>query len=251
MHEVKPVDTTDVQDLLRLLAVAATGLTGADVERLVREARQVARRASRSLTYSDIENAISRGRPTMSEDVRWHVSVHEAGHAVAWTATGRGRVQRMTVGPVSGGRTEVNVKTDRVEDEGLFNDVLCCLLAGRAAESVIFGKVFAGSGGSQESDLAQATMQAIRMETEFGMSDVTPLLYMPMTHVGQDLRLDPSLARAVNARLESSYDRARSMMDLHKAAISALAARLAERTVLEANEVEIILAAHFDERPDS
>ena len=235
--------------MLRRLAVAATGLTGADVERAIKEARQTSRRLGRPLDYADLERTILRGRTVQSPEVRWKVAVHEAGHAVAWMVTDRGRVQRMTVGPSAGGRTEVQIKTNQVEDEALFQDVLCCLLSGRAAEWTIFGETYAGSGGGADSDLALATVQAIRMEAEMGMSKSTPLLFVPATSPGHDLRLDPALARAVNLRLEAAYDRAKVMMEEHRAMLHDVAKELAERTVLEAIEIEALLTLHLGPRP--
>lgn len=49
---------SDVQSVLKRLATRAMGLTGADVERIVREARQVARRKKRPIRYKDLEDGI-------------------------------------------------------------------------------------------------------------------------------------------------------------------------------------------------
>ncbi len=236
-------DNEDV--VLRRLAVTAMGLTGSDIQRLVKEARQKARRAGRQLGFADLEDAIRQGLPLLSPEVRWRISIHEAGHAIAWTVTGAGRVLRLTTGQVGGGQTEYYPDSFRVEDESLFSDTLCCHLAGRAAESVILGDVFAGSGGGPESDLAKATIQSLKMESEWGMSKQTPLLYLPSTHIAQDLRLDPALAQRVNERLEDAYDRAKKMMNFQRKALLALAQELNAHSVLEVAEIDIILATHL------
>jgi cell division protease FtsH len=244
MAEIPQVSDAQIKALLRPLAVSASGLSGADIERLVREARQLARRAGRVLTYSDLETAIMRGRPKMASDVKWRVSTHEAGHAIAWTLTKIGRVVRMTTGQPSGGQTQVEFDTSRLEDEQFFADILCGLLAGRAAESVVFGNVFAGSGGAPESDLAQATLQAVKMESVLGMSNESPLLYIPSRDLAYDLRLNPALASKVNARLEAAFDRAKTLLKTHKSLMIALARKLDSQTVLEAEEIAAILAEH-------
>ncbi len=48
----------DVQSVLKRLRTRAMELTGAVVERIVREARQVARRQKRSICYQDLEDGI-------------------------------------------------------------------------------------------------------------------------------------------------------------------------------------------------
>jgi ATP-dependent Zn protease len=83
---------------LQALALLATGRTGADLERLVREVRQKARRDKRELTWVDIEQALGADRMAMSDDLRWRVSIHETGHAIAWTLLRIGEVETVSVG---------------------------------------------------------------------------------------------------------------------------------------------------------
>lgn len=47
----------------------------------------------------------------------------------------------------------------------------------RAAEVEVLGYDTAGSGGSERSDLAQATTLALAMETQLGFASEHPLLY--------------------------------------------------------------------------
>lgn len=68
---------------LKPLAMLALGRTGADIERMVREARQKARRQKRKLTYADIKDALSGGQSSMSEELLWRIALHESGHALA------------------------------------------------------------------------------------------------------------------------------------------------------------------------
>ena len=70
--------------LLKQLAMAAFGRTGADIERLTREARQKARRQNRQMTYSDISSSLTAGQDVMSVELLWRIAVHESGHALAW-----------------------------------------------------------------------------------------------------------------------------------------------------------------------
>ena len=51
------------------------------------------------------------------------------------------------------------------------------LMAGRAAQQIVVGKVSAGSAGSDESGLARATKMALAMERSLGFGAIQPLLY--------------------------------------------------------------------------
>ena len=74
---------------LRPAAVAARGKTGADVERVVREARSAARRAGVTLTVAHLVNAVLVGEPDLPPDLRRRFAFHEAGHAVDILALGQ------------------------------------------------------------------------------------------------------------------------------------------------------------------
>ena len=74
---------SDADAVLRRMARRALGYSGADIERLVREARQKARREQRALTYADLDQLLSASRPTISPQKRRRIAVHEAGHVLA------------------------------------------------------------------------------------------------------------------------------------------------------------------------
>jgi SpoVK/Ycf46/Vps4 family AAA+-type ATPase len=76
------VAVPDLNQMLKPLALAAAGKTGADIERHIREARQKARREKRPLTYTDIHEALSVGQTAMPPELIWRIAVHEAGHAL-------------------------------------------------------------------------------------------------------------------------------------------------------------------------
>lgn len=85
-------ETTELTPLQRL-ALLATGKTGADIERLIREARQRARREQRPITWSDLEAALLSERRQKTPENRYRIAVHEVGHALAYTMLGIGEVQ--------------------------------------------------------------------------------------------------------------------------------------------------------------
>ena len=146
---------------IQALALLATGRTGADIELLVREVRQKARRDKRELTWSDIEQALGAQRMAMSDDLRWRVSVHEAGHAMAWTLLGIGEVASVTLGLEQMGQVTVDRYRHLPQTEDWLTRTMAAILAGRVAELLVIGDPMVGSGGGEDSDLAKASAIAL------------------------------------------------------------------------------------------
>lgn len=229
------------QAALRHLALATQGMTGADIQRLVREARQTARRARRRLRYVDILDILQRDAGSLPPDVRWRISVHEAGHALLFIQTGIAEVLSITTGRGNGGHTQVQWPTTGPQTETGIMDVLACYLAGRAAELVIFGEALIGNGGGEGSDLAIATTSAVQLETILGCSRDTPLLYMPSERPAHDLRFEPGLAVRVNKRLEAALAVATNIVSQHREPLLRLARSLDGKSYLEGDEVQRLL----------
>lgn len=225
---------------LRPLAVRALGYTGADIERLVREARQSARRQRRPLTWQDIDMALEGRRKQMPDDVLWRVCLHEAGHAIAWSLLGVGEVLSVTVGVDRMGRV-LTRRLDVAQTQDWLTKVIACFLAGRVCELIILGEVVAGSGGDDTSDLAQATDYALSAETTLGFSSVDPLVYR--NHSGRPdlLSLDRELAARVNQRLMSGEALALALLTERRDDLLEIAGQLQERGVMEGREIRQML----------
>jgi len=235
------VAVPDLNAALLPLALAAAGSTGADVERLVREARQKARREKRQLTYSDIHAALTAGQVAMAPELIWRIAVHEAGHALAWTAFDIATVLTVTVGNGSGGFVESKMRKGVVQTQSWLNQMIACVLAGQAAEKLIFGEAGVGAGGSERSDLARATRFATDAETNVGFGRAQPLLYRSLDEQPSMLSLDRQLAQHVHERLEASERMAFELLSQHHDALLALATRLAEAKTLDGGEVRALL----------
>lgn len=93
-HTITPEQNPD----LRRLALLATGSTGADIERLVRDVRRKTRRQQQSLTWGDLEHALLAGQVKLSDDVRWRTAIHEVGHAIAFSDMGIAEVITVSIG---------------------------------------------------------------------------------------------------------------------------------------------------------
>lgn len=226
---------------LRQLALAAQGMTGADVERLIRDARQKARRAKRQLRYVDILDILNRDVGSLPPEMRWRVSVHEAGHALLFAHTGAAEIISVTTGRGRGGETQVRWPVPNAQTESGIMNIISCYLGGRAAELSITGETLLGSGGGETTDLAIATGSAVQLETTLGCSDHMPLLYMPSDRPPHDLRFDPRFAERVDKRLEAAMATASAVVSLHREPLLRLARQLDARSYLEGHEAREIL----------
>lgn len=236
--------TSNTAMLLRRLAVKAIGYTGADIERLVREARGVARREGRALVLADLDRLLDASRPKATEGMRRRAAVHEAGHAVVRRVLGIGRVIRVTIAQSTdaGGYVEYEDTVEHELMEERLSGQLAVMLAGRAAERELLGTVSAGAGGSPQSDLGRATALAIRLETASGLGGRYPLLHQT---IGSDMLLSglaPGTARRVHRRLCQAERQARRIIAGNKCAVIELAARLLEAETLEGEELRRLLA---------
>ena len=227
--------------VLRALALKAHGMSGADIERLVREARQKARRAHRRLAFSDVFDLLAAARPQRSQALRWCMAVHEAGHAVARLVLDLGRITSIGIDGPAGGYTEGKTATTETETEAVFDGLLAVSLAGRAAEEELLGCVSAGAGGSPDSDMGKAPTLALAMETELGFAETLPLLYRHAENQSTLLAYNPLLAEQVNARLEAAYDRARDLIRRNENAIRFLADALMRHDTLEGTALVAVL----------
>ena len=227
----------DVLAVLRPLARRAVGMTGADIERLVREARQVARRQCRSLSWQDLEERLVSGRTVLPHQMRWRIAVHEAGHAVARLALGYDGIEMITIDDPSGGFVLMQEHGHVLQLEGGIVDRIVVLLAGRRTEIVFFGSAFAGAGGHVESDLGTATTLALSLETSLGYGRHQPLLFTPATDQATRLARDGKLAGRVNARLEEADQMAAAIVEANRDAISRLAEELTAHGTLEGEDL--------------
>ena len=236
-----PILAPAAHDALRRLALKANGLSGADIERLVREARQKARRERRSLALSDLEALLSADKPWKPESLRWRMALHESAHAVARVALKLGKVTRITIDGVGGGGLvegeELPIDTDTEER---LEAVLIVKLAGRAAEQEFLGTITAGAGGGLASDLASATHLALEMELSFGFGREMPLLYRAVEDRSSMLIYQPGIASRVNARLDEAYAKTLDLVRRNRPAIEELARALMAHDTLEGTELRAV-----------
>ncbi|MBQ9778559.1 MAG: ATP-dependent zinc metalloprotease FtsH [Clostridia bacterium] len=165
---------------LETVAKKTAGFTGADLANLLNEAALLAARRNKSLIgMQDIDDAFIRvvagpkkTSRVMNERERKNTAYHEAGHAIVdHVLPLLDNVHQISIIP--SGRALGYTMSLPTEDKysvykNELKEEIAGLLAGRAAESIVFGDI---SGGASN-DIERATNIARRMVTQLGMSDV-------------------------------------------------------------------------------
>ena len=224
---------------LRAVALAARGHTGADVERWVRQARRVARTAGRALDLADLLDVVRGGEPEWPADVRRRIAHHEAGHAVALLALGIAEPKALSIG-AGGGLAESDLGEIQAQTRPHLEQLIVALLAGRAAEQLVFGEATAGAGGSENSDLARATQLATRLETVYGLGSLG-LVCIPGETGERDLLLFGDLRSVVGRTIDRAYAAALDLLGQNRHTLDALAAALFTAGYLDRTEIAAVL----------
>ena len=250
-------------DDVELLTVArrTPGFVGADLANLLNEAALLAAREDKDqVGMIDIEHAIDRiiaglekKNRLVHDKEREIVAYHEAGHAiVAERAEHADPVHKISIiprGVAALGYTQQLPTDERylIQRPELY-DRIAVLLAGRAAEEVVFGEISTGAGN----DLERATDIARRMVAELGMSArIGPVNLMrrqgAFLQAGDAGRGDYSEATAqvidaeVQKLLVDGYNRAIGMLKQDRAILEQLAQLLLEKEVVERTELRVLM----------
>jgi cell division protease FtsH len=173
---VRDVPLDNDVDLHRI-AQATVGMTGADLRNIVNEAALWAARADKTRVFmADFDYARdkvlmgAKREEVMQESEKEKTAYHEAGHTLAaWFLPGAQSVHKVTVIPrgQSLGSTQILPSEDKLNlSQREIRDQLVVLLAGRAAEQIIYQETSVGA----ENDLERATSLARRMIAHWGMS---------------------------------------------------------------------------------
>jgi cell division protease FtsH len=119
-------------------------------------------------------------------------------------------------------------------------------LGGRAAELVLLGKVSAGSGGSEKSDLAQATALAVAACASYGLIGESPLwLGKPTTDAAVRIMMSrPDIAERVERMLDDAHAAAVRTITAGRAAVQGIVEALWKAETLDGDTVMAIIKRH-------
>jgi ATP-dependent Zn protease len=230
---------------VNLLAASGVGATGADVERWIREARRRARVANRELLFEDILFAFSAGRPTLSDRDKARLAYHESGHVVVAALLNNGRADSLSIVSPNGGITVFADHSEPLPTRERLEAAITGLLAGRAAEELVFGSMSAAEP-NESSDTARATKIAMKMEGAYGLGGLGSL-WLGEAPTMSDLMWFPKAREAILRTLDNAHNAALELLRQHRATLDRLASALLRRGYLEAAEIEILLG---DVTPD-
>ncbi|MGD9476794.1 AAA family ATPase [Shinella sp. G-2] len=229
--------------------MATEGLSGADIEQMVREAKRAARRRFEALSGNHVVDQL-RPLVELPEDYLRTLAVHEAGHALVAIEAGHGRVigikisryriegKRNELGYVEYGQAGVRPKT-RTD---YLNAIAVCL-GGIAAELEVFGSFADGSAGSETADLNRATELATMLEGALGMGH-TLLVEGPLEQLERLRAYNPDFRRRVHDVLQSEFGRARSIISASRAGLDEIVEHLMETKAMTGDEAIEIVQRH-------
>jgi ATP-dependent Zn protease len=232
---------------LKEIAARLPGTSGADLERLSRDARRIARREYRPVTIDDLRRKIE-PLPVLNEGYQLHIAIHEAGHALIAHALRVGRVERVEVFD-----NAQNFATD-IDAHGItviehprlpfrtkreMMNLIAMHLAGAAAEEVFYKDRSTMASGSSQSDFAMATELAVEMITKYGFG--TSPYYLPgsvNTSSSSELWQDRRLRAEVDGILRTEYARAKDMLNGLQQTLVKFAVELAKHKRLQGDQLE-------------
>lgn len=250
---VKLADDFDMERAARI----TPGFSGADLANVVNEAALLAaRRNAEAVTMEHFEAAIERvvagleqRTRVMNERERLGVAYHESGHALVAELVPHGDpVSKISIIPRSRGSLGYTMQMP-TEDRYLLTveeleDRIAIMLAGRAAEKVVFGTISTGAGD----DIQRATELARRMITEFGMSEQLG----SVRYAGQQLQylsgvvqdtsqVSPKTAELIDQEIQRlisvQYERAQNLLQEHHSALETLTQDLLQNETLDGSAV--------------
>lgn len=241
-------------DQVALLARNMPGATGAVIKDIVNEALISAMREDRDvITWPDIllaKDVKTNGLPdnfVYVDRERHATAVHEACHAVTAYHLYRElmRIDTVTIeprGPVGGFVVPMPTEDRKFEWKSGLESRACVSLASLAGERFFFaGDSSVGVG----SDLVSATTVALAIEGKFGMgstvSSYDTLIERLGMYSSEPLSLQSTLAGRVEARLQSIYQTADSLVQEHATTILCLAHALELHKTLDGEDVVAVI----------
>jgi cell division protease FtsH len=247
---------------LKVVAARTAGFAGADLANLVNEAALLAaRRDKTAVEMKDFDEAIDRviagleKKRVMSQKERRIVAFHESGHAIVATVLPNlDPVHKISIVQRGFGALGYTMQLP-LEDRYLMTrgdllSQLAVLLGGRSAEEIAFGEISTGA----QNDLQRATDIARAMVTEFGMSDAlgavsyngsrrATFLENPFGpergHYAEETAL--TIDNEVKRIITEAHDTARRILRDHRDKLDELSARLLDKEVIEAEELQRIM----------
>ena len=245
---------------LSFLARQTPGFSGADIANVCNEAALIAaRKDKKQIEKQDFLDAIDRivaglekRSKFISPQEKKVIAFHEAGHAaISWLLEHAHPLVKVTIiprGKSLGAAWYLPEERQITTFEQLF-DEMTAALGGRAAESVVFGKVSTGA----LNDLEKVTKQAYAMITYFGLNEkIGNISFYDSTGQQEYMLGKPysektaeTIDGEVKLLVQNAFERAVGILTENKEKLSQLAELLLKNEVIFREDVESI----FGKRP--
>ncbi len=247
---------------LEVLARGTPGFVGADIENLVNEAAILAaRRNQKAIGMPEFQESIERviagperKSRLITDEEKEILAYHEAGHALVQNKLPNcDPVHKVSIVArgLNLGYTLALPEQDRyLYTKDKFEDEIAGMLAGRAAEELVFSDRWTGAGD----DLEKATKLARKMVTAYGMSEkMGPLTFGDrdeLVFLGREIaeqrnysdQVAEEIDQEVRTIIDQAYDRARAILISYRQRLETVAQRLIEIETIERKEFEALVA---------
>lgn len=226
------------------VARGAVGFSGADLANLVNEAAILAARDSRtSIEAIDFDEArdkvmmgLKRESLVLDDEEKRLIAYHEGGHAlVACKMKDSDPVHQATIiprGRALGLVMRIPVKDRVIIRRSKLRADLTVLMAGRAAEEIVFGEDNISNGAA--SDIEHATALARNMVTQWGLDTKASMIKI-------DDENAPEVRKEIRHILDQHYREAKRLLINNRDALDALAGTLLERETVDGDDVRKIV----------
>ena len=248
--DVKMDETVD----LDAIALATSGAVGSDLANMINEAAiNAVKHGRNAVSQDDLFEAVEvvlvgkeKKDRIMSQEERRIVSYHEVGHAlVSALQKDSEPVQKITIVPRTMGALGYVMQTP--EEEKFLNTkkeleaMLVGMLAGRAAEEVVFDTVTTGASN----DIEKATSIARSMITQYGMSEKFGLIGLEsvqhryldgraVKNCGEETASE--IDKEVMEMLKKAYEEAKRLLREHRSSLDKIADFLIEKETITGKE---------------
>ncbi|MCR4829608.1 MAG: ATP-dependent zinc metalloprotease FtsH [Bacteroidales bacterium] len=237
------------------LSKQTPGFSGADIANVCNEAALVAaRKEKKTIEKQDFLDAIDRivgglekRTKVLTPEEKRTIAYHESGHAsVSWQLRWGNPLVKVTIvprGKALGAAWYLPEERQITTYEQMFDEVVS-LVAGRAAEEIVFGKISTGA----LNDLERATKMVQAMVVYYGMSPVVGnLSYYDSTGQSEYAFSKPwsektseNIDAEVKRMVDEAYQRAKDIILASRDKLDELANLLFEREVIFREDVERI-----------
>lgn len=241
------------------IALATSGAVGSDLANIINEAALLAVRNHRNAVsqkdlFESVEVVIAgkaKKDRVLSAEERKIVSYHEVGHALAAALQKNSEpVQKITIVPRTMGALGYTMQVPEEEkylmSKAEMETELVTLLAGRAAEEIVFDSVTTGASN----DIERATNLTRAMITQYGMSEKFGLIGLTTVedqYLGGRAVLNcgeatsAEIDQEVMRVLKESYNKALALLGDNREAMDRIAAFLIEKETITGKEFMEIL----------